>query len=115
MRYMLLFVDEVDWERVPEAESRVMFEKVGQWWGQHSQAGLIESGAQLQPARTATTVKFNGGKPVATDGPFIETKETIGGFAIVNVPDLDRALDLAKSWPAQGKVEVRPLVERGEA
>ena len=42
MKYMLLFVDEVDWERVPEAESRVMFEKVGQWWGQHSQAGLIE-------------------------------------------------------------------------
>ncbi len=115
MKYMLLFVDEVDWAHVPEAESRAMLEKVGQWWGQHSQAGRIESGAQLQPARTATTVNFNGGKPVVTDGPFIETKESIGGFAIVNVADLDSALALAKSWPAQGKVEVRPLVERGGA
>ena len=112
MKYMLLFVDLVDWGQVPEAESRAMFEKVGRWWGEHSQARRIESGAQLQPARTASTVKFNHGKPVVTDGPFLEAKETIGGFAIVNVPDLDSALALAKSWPAQGKVEVRPLVEQ---
>ncbi len=110
---MLLFVDTVPMEQIPEAQRNALFEKVAQWWGQHAQAGRIVEGHQLQPGRTATTIKFNGGKPVVTDGPFIEAKEEVGGYAIVNVPDLDSALALAKSWPIGGKVEVRPVVERG--
>jgi len=45
-----------------------------------------------------------------TDGPFIESKETVGGFALIEVDDLDKAIAIAKSWPG-GDVEVRPIVE----
>ena len=67
---------------------------------------------ELQAPSTATTVKFVDGKPVVTDGPFIEAKETIGGYAVVDVADLDTALDMAKAWPPGGMVEVRPIVPR---
>ena len=65
----------------------------------------------LQPASTATVVDATGSEPLVTDGPYAETKEQIGGFWIVEVPDLDAALDLAKRGSAacRGKVEVRPF------
>ena len=64
---------------------------------------------------SSTTVRFKNGKPIVTDGPFIEAKEIVGGFAIVEVKDLDEALAMAKTWPGGGEgriVEVRPVVER---
>jgi hypothetical protein len=72
-------------------------------------------GAQLQPAATATTVRVSGGETLTTDGPFVETKEVLGGFYLVDVPNLDDALEFASKVPAArlgGAVEVRPLVER---
>jgi len=45
-----------------------------------------------------------------TDGPFIEAKETVGGFALIDVANLDEAIEMAKTWPAKGSVEIRPLV-----
>ena len=72
----------------------------------------MESGYQLQPVSTATTVRRGeNGSRVVTDGPFAESGEVVGGYCIVNVADLDEALALAKSWPG-GSVEVRPVVER---
>jgi len=47
-----------------------------------------------------------------TDGPFSEAKETVGGYGILDVADLDEALAIVKTWPANGKLEVRPIVER---
>ena len=70
----------------------------------------VTPGNGLQPPETATTVRFHGGKPMLIDGPFIEAKEIIGGFALVDVADLDEALEMAKSWPG-GNVEVRPVVD----
>jgi hypothetical protein len=61
---------------------------------------------------TATTVKFNGGKPVVTDGPFSESKETVGGYGVLSVANLDEAIAIAKTWPGGGAVEVRPVVVR---
>ena len=111
MKYLLMFVDtDVDWSKAPHEESHQMFEQIGRWWGTHAAAGRITGGAQLQPVSTATTVRFNGDKPIMTDGPFIEAKERIGGFALVDVADLDEALEMARTWPARGVVEVRPLV-----
>jgi hypothetical protein len=72
-------------------------------------------GAELQPAATATTVRVANGDTLTTDGPFAETKETLGGFFLVDAPDLDAALDVAAQVPAArmgGAVEVRPIVER---
>jgi len=65
----------------------------------------------LQPATTATVVDGHGDSPVVTDGPYLETKEAIGGFWVIEAPDLDVALKLAAegSKACGGKVEVRPF------
>lgn len=65
----------------------------------------------LQPASTATVVDGQGETPVMTDGPYLETKEVIGGFWVIDAPDLDVALKLAAegSKACRGKVEVRPF------
>ena len=65
----------------------------------------------LQPASTATVVDGQGQTPVMTDGPYLETKEVIGGFWVIDAPDLDVALTLAAegSKACRGKVEVRPF------
>lgn len=112
MKYMLFLADDGSWEHASRAEIDAMYGKLGEWWGRHAQAGTIVDGAQLQPRHTATTVRFNGVNPVVTDGPFVEAKEAIGGYAVVNVDSLDDAIALAKSWPAGGVVEIRPLLER---
>jgi hypothetical protein len=72
-------------------------------------------GAQLQPGDTATTIRVQNGETLTTDGPFAETKETLGGFYLFEADNLDAALDVAARIPAArmgGSVEVRPLVER---
>jgi hypothetical protein len=87
---------------------RAQYARVGAWW-QENQKKIV-GGEQLQPAHSATTVrKSMDGKETITDGPYIEAKEQIGGFAIIEVPDLDEALRMARTWPA-GSVEIRPVV-----
>ena len=69
-------------------------------------------GAQLAPVQTATTLRESGGRPLVTDGPFADTKEILGGFYIVEAPDLDAATALAEMIPITrygGAVEIRPL------
>jgi hypothetical protein len=76
--------------------------------------GVI-GGDQLQPIETATTVRVQDGETLLTDGPFVEAKEHLGGYVLVEVDDLDAALEIAARIPAArmgGAVEVRPLVER---
>ena len=75
----------------------------------------IVSGEQLQPVETATTVRVRNGETLLTDGPYVDAKEHVGGFIVVEVDDLDAALAIAARVPAArmgGAVEVRPLVER---
>ena len=72
-------------------------------------------GAQLQPAETATCVRVAGGRTLMTDGPFADTKEVLGGFALVEAANLDEAIELAARIPAArfgGTVEIRPVVAR---
>jgi hypothetical protein len=79
-----------------------------------SELPTTEGGAQLQPSATATTVRVDNGSTLTTDGPYAETKELLGGFYLIDVDDLDAALDFAAKVPAArqgGSVEVRPLVE----
>jgi hypothetical protein len=80
-----------------------------------SQAPGVTGGDQLQPASTATTVRVQDGKTLTTDGPFVETKEAMGGYYLLEADDLDAAIELAARIPAArmgGAVEVRPVVER---
>ena len=80
-------------------------------------AGIWVFAGGLEPAGTATVVDNQGDAPVVTDGPYLETKEHIGGFWIIDVPDLDHALEWAAegSKACQGKVEVRPFQAEPEA
>ena len=67
----------------------------------------VKGGKALQPATTATTIRGD----VVTDGPFVESKELLGGYYLIEAADLDEALDIAKAVPAQfGGVEVRPVM-----
>jgi hypothetical protein len=74
-------------------------------------AGIFVGGAGLQSPQTATTVSVRDGKRHVHDGPYAETKEFLGGFAIIDVPNLDAALEWAARHPAasDSSVEVRPL------
>jgi hypothetical protein len=109
---MLMFVgDESAEASLDPQERRRMYERIGAWWGQHAAAGRILDGKELRPTRTATTVRRRDGKITVTDGPFIEAKEALGGFAIIDVPDLDAAIELAKGWPVLETIEIRPVVE----
>jgi hypothetical protein len=119
MKYVLMFAstkEEVEqWERMPTPEQKEAYEQIFRWFEENGRAGRIANGgAELQGPHTATTVRFKGDRPVVTDGPFLEAKEIIGGFTIINVPDLDAAIALAKSWPGRGVVEIRPIVDHGE-
>jgi hypothetical protein len=75
-------------------------------------AGIIVAGAGLQPPQTATIVSVRDGKRQVHDGPYAEMKEFLGGFVIIDVPNLDAALEWAARHPAAGysSVEVRPLL-----
>lgn len=78
-----------------------------------TESGELVAGDPLEDVNTATTVRTRAGATTLTDGPFAETKEHIGGYYVVDVASLDRALELAKEIPAArlGSVEVRPIVD----
>ncbi len=80
-------------------------------------AGVLRGGNALQPTMTATTVSAPAGEAVFTDGPFAETKEQLGGYYLLDCPDLDTALRWAAQCPAAryGRVEVRPVMDVGGA
>jgi hypothetical protein len=74
-------------------------------------AGVLRAGGELKPTGTATTVRLREGKLTTTDGPFAETKEQLGGYYIIDVPNLDEAIKWAARCPLarSGSIEVRPL------
>jgi hypothetical protein len=87
---------------------------IGEYLAIRRSPGVID-GEQLQPVETATTVRVESGRTLLTDGPFVEAKEHLGGYYVVEADDLDAALEIAARIPAArmgGAVEVRPLVER---
>ena len=77
-------------------------------------SGALVGANQLQPSETATTVRVRDGQTLVTDGPFIETKESLGGYYLIEVESLDEALEWAAKIPSAkfGHIEVRPLVMR---
>jgi hypothetical protein len=115
MKYMLLFCQDTerqkDWQARPDAEKAEGYEAIGQWFGKNADKLVLTE--ELRGVDTAKTVRTNGnGTPTVTDGPYMEAKEVIGGFAVFEVEDEAGALELAKTWPAGGTVEIRPVVPR---
>lgn len=76
--------------------------------------GVLLAAEPLQSVRTATTVRVRNGKVLLTDGPFAETKETLGGFFMIEARDLNEAIQIAARWPSArlGSIEVRPIAEQ---
>jgi hypothetical protein len=119
MKYMLLIhqgdtptpLDPEAWGRLSEDEQKAIY---GAYQEINGMPG-VTSGLQLAPPETATTVRVKDGKPLITDGPFVETKEALGGYLFFEADDLDSALELAAKIPAArmgGAIEVRPIMER---
>jgi hypothetical protein len=111
VKYMLMFIsDDSNWDpHKPEIQEA--YKRVGAWFEEHTKSGKITGGEELKGTNTATTVRRQNGKIAVTDGPFIEAKESIGGYALVDVKDLDEAIAMAKTWPVLSTIEIRPLVE----
>jgi len=114
MKYILLFCgtrdDQEAFDTLTPEELKARYAEVGRWFMEHR--ARMGSTHQLQGPDTATTVRFANGKPLVTHGPFVEGNEIIGGYAEVDVADLDEALEMAKAWPGRGAVEIRPVVPR---
>lgn len=114
MKYVIMFTSTpaLDAQVAPEVAQDV-YGRVYQWF-QDNEAAIDESGAELQPVDTATTLRSGAQGVVVVDGPFTEAREAVGGFSIIDVPDLDAAIALARSWPmlelACTSVEIRPVV-----
>jgi hypothetical protein len=111
MKYVLLFVDTEqfanDLQAMEQTERDRAYERVTEWYATH--AGKIRGGRKLQPPETATTVRLDRGAPVILDGPFVEGKEIVSGYAEIEVSDLDEALHMARTWPGCPVIEIRPL------
>jgi hypothetical protein len=109
-KYAFLFIDGgVDYQGSPTLEQQKVYADIFKWFETNG-SKITDGGAELQPTRTATTVRTRGDKRVVVDGPFIEAKESVGGFSILELPSKDEAIALAKTWPGYG-VEVRPIRE----
>ncbi|MCA0454790.1 MAG: YciI family protein [Chloroflexi bacterium] len=111
MQYMLLIygTDQAITQEVMEADMPAY-----NAFGEEARArNLMVGGEALHPVSTATTVRIRDGKPIATDGPFAETKEVLGGYYILNCKDLDEAIEMAGKLVVIGNsaVEIRPVVD----
>jgi hypothetical protein len=115
MRYILMTYQAPDhleaWERATPEERQLEIDRTIAWFREHGAAGRIVGGEELAWPRTSKTVRRSG----VTDGPFVETKELLGGFIVIDVPDEATALEVAAGWPSLDwpgdAVEVAPVGE----
>ena len=114
MRYMLLLYSAPDAGPADGTPERAA--AMREWFAytdEMREAGVLLGGDALHGADTATTIQIREGATIATDGPFAETKEVLGGYYMIDVPDLDAATEWAAKAPLApyGSVEVRPIME----
>lgn len=118
MQYILLIYENEDVYGGPEKEGPALKEVASRHRALAKELGSIwVDGGGLKGTAFATTVRTKGGKQVVYDGPFAETKEQLGGYHIVEAPDMEAAIALARRIPlaAEGAIEVRPLFSRSPA
>jgi len=112
MRYMLLIYDnEAEFDKRPEKQTGEMIEEYGRFGVALKASGAFVAANRLRPTATATSVRIRGDQTLLTDGPFAETKEQLGGYYLIDVKDLDEALQWAAKVPSArvGSIEVRPV------
>ena len=114
MKYMLMiYGSEARMEAATKKETEQMHAAYGAYTEALTKAGVIVGGDRLRPSTAATTVRVANGKTSVLNGPYAETKEQLGGYYMIDVPDLDAALSWAARCPgaSHGAMEVRPLWE----
>jgi hypothetical protein len=114
MKYLLLiYADEHAFEAMSEEERHEVYAAYDELMKDMATKGSMLGGDELAPTSTATTVQVRGGERLVTDGPYAETKEQLGGYFLIDVDDLDAAIDIAGRIPSvhTGSIEVRPLVD----
>jgi hypothetical protein len=112
MQYLLmLHVNEAGWPKLSKAEQEQGLAAYMAYTEALAKAGVLKGSNRLQPSSTATTVRTTNGKTQVLDGPYSDSKEQLGGYYLIDVPDLDSALTWATRCPAvgHGVVEVRPV------
>ena len=114
MKYLCLIYDEEQrWTTMTQAEMEAMMGEYIAFTKDISQSGHYLGGNDLQPTRSATTVRVRNGRLSTTDGPFAETKEQLGGYYLIEAKDLNEAIQIASRIPSAklGAIEVRPIQE----
>jgi hypothetical protein len=111
MKYLLLGAITEKGQQLQAPDLETWMAEIGAWYEKHAVSGkLADPGHQLDLPHTAKTVRASG----VTDGPYIEAKEVLGGYSLLEADDIDEAVDLAKSWPGVDSglivMEVRPVM-----
>jgi hypothetical protein len=114
MRYMfLIYTNEVEDAKATPAQQEQSMNDYNAFGKEAETRGLMLGGDALHPTTTATTLKVRDGKTLTTDGPYVETKEQLGGFYILNCKDINEAIEMGAKIPGakHGSVEIRPIME----
>lgn len=114
---MLICGDDAEWSGLPADEEQDLMKQIYQWYERWQPTGTIaDGGAELQPRTTARTIRTGAdGGNVVTDGPYLELKEVVGGFVILEADTIEEAVEVAATWPrgaGMTAIEVRPLMSR---
>jgi hypothetical protein len=112
MQYLLmLYAEEGAWNKLTQEQQQQGVAAYGAYTEALKSAGVLRGSNRLQPISSATTVRVTNGKPQVLDGPYVESKEQIGGYYLLDVSDLDTAISWASRCPgaSHGVVEVRPV------
>lgn len=111
MKYLLLGAITEAGQQLPPPDLESWMAEIGAWYEKHGSAGhLADPGHQLDGPQTAKTVRASG----VTDGPFMESKEVLGGYSLLEAPAIQEAVEIARSWPGVDRgwitMEVRPVM-----
>jgi len=112
MKYVMLIMNTGASASLTDAEQQAWSAEIMAWYEKQGGAGTMpDTGAQLQPPATARTVRASG----VTDGPFMETKEVLGGYSVLETDTYDEAVEITRTWPGIDRglitIELRPVVE----
>jgi hypothetical protein len=113
MKYMLLiYQNPAAWEAIADDEREQVMNEAGSIWQELTESGEAIGGEGLAPASATKTVRVRDGVAAVTDGPFIESKEQLAGYCLVDCASEERAVEIAKRWPdaRYWAMEVRPLM-----
>jgi hypothetical protein len=112
MKYVMLILNTEAAAKLTDEEQQAWSSEIMAWYEKVGSSGKMpDVGAQLQDVKTARTVRASG----VTDGPFMETKEVLGGYSVLETDTFDEALEITKTWPGVDRglitIELRPLVQ----